>query len=308
MDKREATIKKVKNMIKVTTAALSASLIALGVMGVNDYNKSNSYKEKPEVRVEGRATQSIQEENMTDVRLNKLRNIELSTYKKTFEGKEYKFANPEDVLKLSEKTQEVLECYLRECGAGYWANADLEQFWTDDLHYAVTAIAFMESSYRTDVINSAGCGGLTGLNKAEILKTLREQWFVERVWKDKIPDVNCMDQEVDIFDPQTCIELTYHHMGYNLANRLKKDKYFTDVDGQKKCIWDTIEYTEDMQLRLLIASHRFGLGNVINSIYGRPNANGKLIPLTDYVYGKYVEGVYDQMMELQLNYEDDLAY
>ena len=156
-------------------------------------------------------------------------------------------------------------------------------------------------------MNSLGCGGITCLKKSEVLKTLGEQWYVSHIWGSNIPDVNCTETEVDIFNPTVAIEYTYHYLGYNMANRFKKDKRFLDVDGVRRSIWDEIEFSEEMQTRLLIASYFWGIGNVTNSVFGRPNEKGEIVSINDYLYSDYVEDVLDKMQELKNTYEQGLG-
>lgn len=311
----EAKIKNMKKVIIATLSTLTATTIALlGGIGY-EIQQNNTTINKPDSKLVANnndinANKEIAvKENMEYQRLCKLRKSKLNTTVKSFKGVNYNVANKEDVLYLSKEFAIATEQYFKSCGASDWADPYSQRFWPIDIEYMVTAIAFMESSYRTDVINDQGCGGLTGINKEQILHTLDNQWLTERVWGDSVPEINCKPNEVDIFNGATAIEYTYYNIGYNLANRFKKNKKFVDVDGTKRSIWDKISYTDDMQLRLLIASHRFGLNNVVDSVFERNfDSNGKAIPLARYTHGPYVEGVLDQMVQLQLEYDENFAY
>ncbi|MBQ3502147.1 MAG: hypothetical protein IJA72_00580, partial [Clostridia bacterium] len=243
------------------------------------------------------------------------REIEIPTEQITWTEKDgskskYQQAKEEDVVYVSRQLSNAIEDYFKACGATDWVSDKNNQFWPKNIEYIVTAIAFNESSYRTNCMNAGGKGGITGVYKSALLKTFSEQWLVSRIWEDTIPQVNCNPDEVDIFNPTTCLELTLENIGYNLANRFKQDKYFTDIDGQKKCVWDTLEYSEELQIRLVVASHRFGVGNVINSIYGRnySEEEKRYIPLEEYIYGGYVNSVMEKALELEQTYEQGFGY
>jgi hypothetical protein len=60
-----------------------------------------------------------------------------------------------------------------------------------------------------------------------------------------------------------------------------------------------------MQNRLIISSHLFGMTNVVNAIYGRPNDEDVLVPIKDYIYSDYVEDVLVKMHELKNTYEQE---
>ncbi len=247
--------------------------------------------------------------------LQEVRKTQLETHVVTWteeDGSKAKYlqANEEDVLELSKDMSVAIEDYFKACGATDWVSDKEEQFWPEDIEYIVTAIAFNESSYRTNCMNDGGKAGITGIYKSSLLKTLDTQWLIPRIWGNTIPQVNCNPKEVDIFNPTTCLELTYENIGYNLANRFKEDKDFIDIDGQKKCVWDMLEYSEELQIRLVVAAHRFGLGNVINSIYGR-NYNEeekRYVPIEEYIYGGYVNSVMEKALELEQTYGQGFAY
>lgn len=295
--KRLKRVKLVKRLIVADIAALvltSALLVApLGINNDSSYTKDNKIHE---------VTDIIQYRS-----LNELRQVKLPTTTQRFDGVKYQVANEEDILKLSREFSFAIEEYFKSCGAIHWTNNDNQQFWPKDVEYMVTAIAFRESTYRTDVINEKGCKGLTCLKEEELLKTLREEWLVTRIWEDNIPNVNCNPDEVDMFNGTTCIEYTYYNIGYNLANRFKKDKYFTDVDGERRCVWNVLDYSEETQNRLIIATHLFGIDNITNSVFGRANSSGKVIAIDKYLYCDYVEDVMDKMQELKNNYEQNFT-
>ncbi len=307
---KKPTFKTVKRVTIATASMLTASLVALG--GALGYEAHQNNKNRYVTDFKYFSKEIVPEKPIKKDeydRLQDLRKKKLPTTPKKFNGEIYQVADEQDVLELSKDFALAIEDYFKTCGASDWANPYSQEFWPEDIEYAVTAIAFMESSYRTDVINEIGCGGLTGLHKEDILKTLGQQWLTPQIWKDKVPKVNCNPDEVDIFNGATCIEYTYYNIGYNLANRLKTDKYFIDIDGTKRSIWNEIDFTEDKQLRLIIASHRYGLNNIIDSIFKRNyDKEGNLIPLSNYIYSEYVEGVMDKMVSLELEYGENLSY
>lgn len=246
--------------------------------------------------------------------LQHVRNIKMPTYVATFPNEygvrqEYNFAQEEDVLNVSRELSYVIEDYFKSCGASNWANEDKDQFWPEDIEYVVTAIAFRESTYRTNVINNIGCAGLTCIKEDELLKTLGNEWLVSRIWGKNVPQVNCNSETVDMFNGTTGLEYTYYNIGYNLANRFKKDKYFTDVDGVRKSVWQVLDYSDEMQKRLIIASHLFGVNNVVDAVFGRAyDNNGNKVSLEDYINCGYVEDVMDKTYELINTYEQGLEY
>lgn len=279
-------------------------------------NRQMNSKRNNQTSVESQIERTRARELTPYERLQAVRNIKLPTYTGTFKDedgirREYEFAREEDVLAVSRELSKAIEEYFESCGASNWTNEDNKQFWPKNIEYIVTAIAFRESTYRTNGVNNIGCAGLTCINEKKLLTTLGEQWLIPRIWGDNVPQVDCDSSTVDILNGTTAVEYTYYNIGYNLANRFKKDKYFTDVDGARRSVWQVLEYSEEMQIRLIIASHLFGVNNVIDSIFGRNyDKNGKLIPINDYIYCGYVGDVMCKTEELICTYEytDDLTY
>ena len=315
MKTTESKIKSMKKVIVATMSMLTAATIAfVSTIGftMNDSKQMKETTSSNKVTMSQKGQPTTEHENKESIecaRLKGLRKYKLSTTTKYFDGKPYQVADEKDVLRLSKEFAIVLEKYFKSCGASDWSNPYTEEFWPYEIEYLVTALAFQESSYRTDVINERGCGGLTVLHEEDVLKTLGDQWLVPRIWGDNVPQVNCNPDEVDIFNGTTCIEYTYYHIGYLLANRFKNAKYFIDEDGTKRSVWDEIEFTEDNQLRLIIASYFYGVNNVVDSVFGRNyDSNGKLIPLKDYIYSDYVESVLDKMIELEILYEPSYVF
>lgn len=304
--KRNSQIKRHKN-IKLISAA-SASIIALVLGGVmlattasktqvpvnNDF--SHQQVQGGEYIYESSTPTKSAKEMLEDAR-----NMKFETIKETFHDgvkKEYDVLKEEDVLNISRNFSIALERYLLEFGASYWTNPDKQQFWPEDIEYIMVGIAYKESTYRTNYINNGRYGGLTGFDEHESLKTLKEEWFTERIWDEGMPDVDCSDENFDLFNPNQCIEYTYHHFGYSLANWFKKDKYFY-YKGERRCIWDKLDYSEEIQTRLLIANHLWGIDNILCSIYGLENEDGLIVPIEKYIYGDYVEGVLAKAHELK---------
>lgn len=303
-----------KSKIKVKIATLSLILaIILSSIGCGKVDKIEIIEETEEQEETIEQTQNEttkQDENVGQYRtLEQLRSVELKTYSTTFleQGKRniYNFANEEDILQISYEFKYAIEDYFRGCGASFWTSEKDEQFFPEDIEYLVTAIAYKESSYRCNVINELGCGGLTGLNKKELLETLQNQWLVKNIWGNNIPYVNCNSEEVDIFNPTTCIEYTYYNIGYNLANRLKLDKEFT-YKGERRKLSEVIDYSkEDMFDRLIAASHLFGLNNVVTAAFGdKFDKDGNKIDVNQYLYSDYVEDVLAKKYELKNTYEN----
>ena len=304
----EAQLKKMKRVIIATASLLTASTIALISAISYDHKQNNENIKKNKVEIVSSVKHEEKEPTPYE-KLELLRKVQVKTTMQYVKGVPYQYVDEDAVVKLSGRFGVAIEEYFKSCGASYWTNPDYEQFWPTDADLMVTAIAFKESSYRTDIMNDLGCGGLTGINKEKLLKTLGDEWLTSHIWGENVPQVNCNPQEVDIFNPATSIEYTYYNMGYNLANRFKKGKYFIDIDGQKRSVWDEIEYTEENQQRLLIASHLFGINNVVDSVFGRNyDKDGKLIKISEYLYCDYVEGVLDKMVELDYTHNSQLNY
>ena len=299
---------KIKNLKKISIVKLSA-LSLVGVMILTSlascatqHNSQDTILDTPRVEDEAYEYRSLEE----------LRRVELPTYTDTFKEpdgsrKEYHVVEEQDVLDLSREFRYAIEDYFKSYDASDWTNEDTKQFWPEDIECMVTAIAFMESSYRTDCTNEErDCEGMMGINKVTMLPTL-QQWLTSDHWEPNYPQVEYDTTKVDMFNPTTSIEYTYYNIGYVLINRFKKDKRFVDTDGQTKTIWTTLEYSKEMQNRLVIASHLFGMTNVVNAVYGRPSEKGVLVPIEKYIYSDYVEGVLDKMYELKNTYELGLS-
>ena len=307
-----------KSMQKVTIVTLSALALSVTVtlasigfeMADNlkyqttQTNKSNinysTYKHNPSNKQE-----SVQKPQNAYEELLQLRQTKLPVTIKSVKGVKYNYVDEQDVLELSTQFARVLEDYYKSCDAGNWTTD--EDFWPEDIDYIVTAIAKQESSYRTNIVNDRGCEGLTGIDKNIVLDTLRDEWFVQHIWKTKIPKVDCTMEGVDFYNPTMSIEYTYHYLGYNMANRFKKDKYFTDDDGARRCIWNKLEYSEEIQNRLLIASYFWGIDNVTKSVFGRPNNQEVIVPIEDYIYSDYVEQVLDKTHQLKQDYNKSIS-
>lgn len=227
--------------------------------------------------------------------LEELRKVKLPTKTQYFNGKPYQVVAEQDVLELSREFKYAIKDYFKACGAGDWTSTSTQDFWPEDIEYIVTAIAFVESSYRADVINNIGCGGLTGIQKEDTLQTLNGWANNSGIWGSTIPYINCNPAEVDMFNPATCIEYTYYSIGYNLANRLKKDKSFIDNNGRKQSVWKHVDYTPENQRDMIIASHFWGLTNVVN---GATNTTGKGRDANFYMNSDYVNKVLDKYQDI----------
>lgn len=236
--------------------------------------------------------------------LEELRNESLPTRSKEFGDKQYLITSERAVLEISTEFKWAIKDYFKKYGASDWSNPDDKQFWPEDIEYVITAIAYKESSYRTNCINDRGCAGLTGLNKNDLLVSLNV-WTNAPAWGSNKPYINCNPDEVDVFNGARAIEYAYYNVGYNLANFLKKDKVFIHENGNQYCIWDYVEYSDEMQLRMLIASHFFGIGNVVDSALGIHKDN---IKIEQYVYSNYVENVLDKAYSMINIYEPQLGY
>ena len=300
--KRQSKIKKLKRFAIATLAGLTASTIALISSICYDASQDKTYYPDNDIVT---TTQKVEEKTPYE-RLQALRKVKFQTEQKyhSGEGKYWDYVSEQDVLEYSAEMAKVLEGYYKDCGAGNWTTND--QFWPEDIKYIVTAMAFKESSYRPKAINNLGYAGLTAIGKSGVFDTLDKQWFAPHIWNDSIPDVNCNQADVDVFNPATSIEYTYHYLGYIMANRFKKDKYFKDGDG-KSCVWTELDYSEEMQNRLLIASYFWGMGNVTNAVFGRPNEDGVIVPLEKYIYSEHVEKILDKTYELIDTYENNLS-
>ena len=239
-------------------------------------------------------------------RLQKLRKSKLPTYVDTYMEEDgtklkYVYAREQDVLKLSINMADALEDYFESLGAIHWTSDDKKQFWPDDIGYTVTAIAYRESSYRINIVNDKGCQGITCINEEAVMDSL-DDWLTTERWGKGINYISFDEDKVDMLNPTTCIEYTYYSIGYHLAHWYKS----FNKDRGKSSVWDTIEYSEDLQERLIIATHLFGIGNMEDSIYKRPNQKGNIVPLKDYIYSDYVEDVLAKKQELIHNYKHNL--
>ena len=235
-------------------------------------------------------------------RLQAVRKIKLPTYEATYKDEDgvkrkYTFAYEEDVVELCIQMAEVLEDYFISIGAKPWTSDDKKQFWPEDIGYIVAAIAYRESTYRTNIVNDKGCQGITCIKEKALLNSL-EQWFTPNIWGDGVEYVGLDADKVDMLNPTTSIEYMYYEIGYYLTHWYKS----YDKNRGKKSVWDKLEYSEDLQERLIIATHLFGIGNMEDSIYKCPNQNGEIVPLKDCVYSDYVEDVLAKAQELKLTY------
>ncbi len=236
--------------------------------------------------------------------LEELREVKLPTHTKRFKGKEYTCVEEEDLLQLSREYKYAIRDYYKAHGASDLANPDTGEFWPEDIEYIVVAVAFAESSYRTDYINEKNCGGLTGINKEALLTTLDGWANNTTIWGKNIPYINCNPSKVDMTDASTCIEYTYHNFAYMLANRLKKDKTFV-LDGTEQCIWKHIKFSGKTQQKLLIASNLWGVGNITSAGLGKhPEGN----TVKGYINSKYVAKVQAKKEELIRKYENDFTF
>lgn len=239
-------------------------------------------------------------------RLQAIRKTKLPTYVDTYMEKDgtrkkYTFAYEDDVVDLSVEMADVLEDYFESINAIHWTSDDKKQFWPDDIGYTVAAIAYRESTYRTNIVNSKGCQGITCIKEDALMKSLGG-WFTTDRWGDSIATISCKADEVDMLNPTTNIEYMYHEIGYYLAHWYKS----FNKDRGKSSVWDKLEYSEELQERLIIATHLFGIGNMEASINEEPNEDGKIIPLKDYVYSDYVEDVLAKKQELINTYKHNL--
>jgi len=322
-------IKKFKNIIIASIATLSvANVVLLSSLGIINHQKQHDNIETPDTIVDvdeqlevqtptsntntnindntsGTQTPTstnTQEQTKQYRSLDELRQVKLPTQTKTFKGVEYEVVAEEDLLNIAREFKYAIKDYFKAHGAGDWTNAELEQFWPEDIEYMVTAIAFVESSYRTNVINNLGCGGLTGIQKEDMLKTLDGWANNTNIWGADVPYINCNPDEVDIFNPVTCIEYTYYNIGFNLANRLKKDKAFVDGNGQKQSVWKNIDYSAETQNDMIIASHFWGVNNVVD---GALNTSGVGRDLAFYQNSDYVNDVnnkFEQILNIKNGY------
>ena len=240
-------------------------------------------------------------------RLQLVRNTKLDTYVDTFKEadgtkQKYLYANEKDVVELSVDMADAIEDYFKSIGAKNWTSDDKKQFWPDDIGYTVAAIAYRESSYRTNIVNNKGCQGITCINEQATMDSL-DNWLTTDIWGDGVKYINFDEDKVDMLNPTTCIEYTYYNIGYHLAHWYKS----FSKDRGKSSVWDKLEYSEDLQERLIIATHLFGIGNLEAAIYKRPNNNGEVVPLKDYVYSDYVEDVLAKKQQLVNKYKHNLS-
>ena len=225
--------------------------------------------------------------------------------------REYTFVSDEaELVAINRALALAIKDYFKTYDASDWTNPDNEQFWPEDVDLLMTAIAWRETEYRADAKSSTNnCAGIAGLDKDKLLKTLTDSgWLQLDEWGASKPYINCNPAEIDVFNPVVCLEYSYYNMGYNLANRLKKDKYFNDeVSGDRISIWQKLDYSEEMQLRLIISSHLFGVNNVVDSVFDRnyDKEKQRYIKLSEYIYSDYTNDVLDKYYELCKTYSND---
>ena len=230
--------------------------------------------------------------------LSVLRNVNLPTYKDKFKGETYTFVKEKDVFAYCVELKYAIKDYFKKYGASDWYSPEEQKFWMDNVEYVVTAIAYAESTYRTDCFNERGCGGITGLNKQQVLETL-DNWLHETaVWGKNFPDISTEDENVDVFNPATSLEYTYYNIGYVSRVIFQKDKKF-EYNGEMYCIWDNIAFSRENQNKLIIASHLFGIGNIVDASKG-VQKDGHNIDY--YLNSKYVQKVLDKTEELKSKY------
>ena len=312
-------LKKGKNI--VIASALTASVLLSGCANT----APDIITELPPVTVDGfdknainipaQYSQYMTAEQMNAyIKLNKVSNATLTTHKDNYRDndnvvREYTFVSDrEELIAVNKLLADAIEDYFKAYGASNWTNPDQEQFWPKEVELLMTAIAWRETEYRIDAYdNKTGCAGITGLNKTKLLETLQESgWLQLPQWGDSKPYINCNSDEIDIFNPVKCLEYSYYNMGYNLANRLKKDKFFYDkTTGNQVSIWQKLEYSEEMQLRLIISSHLFGITNVVDSVFERnyDEQKERYININEYIYSEYTNDVLKMYYELCDEYE-----
>ena len=309
----QAKLKTAKRVTVATTGIfLAMTMVVVSVLGSKGWSKDNSVKNNTETTIIEKTNNSVSKTKQQAYKdMQQVLNTELKTYKSYFKDddgvkRKYDFVYEQDLLQLSGDMSIALEDYFKACGASYWTDEDEQQFWPKDIECIVTAIAYKESTYRVNVENDLGCKGLTGLKETALLNSL-DNWLVPATWGNDMTHISFDENAVDMFNPTTCIEYTYYNIGYNLVHWYKNDKTFVDKDGARKSVWDTIPYTEEMQVRMIVATHLYGIGNMLDAVYQRPNVEGKIVPLDDYIYSDYVEDVLDKTYELKNTYNRSLA-
>ena len=315
---RQPKLKRAKRAIIATSATIIVlAMLLISILGSKGWSKQTQVDDDntpvitEKINIKVPATNAPVSKQQAYQNLQKVLNTKLETYNDYYTENgirtKYKFAREEDVLDLSLDMAIAMEAYFESCGAKHWTSNKSEQFWPKDIEYIMTAIASRESDYRTNITHqTSGAAGITQVKDYEIFPTVGN-WLNLDVWEGCHSHINFEVGEVDLYDPATCIAYSYYNVGYLLANRLKQEKTFTDIDGQKKCIWDTLNYSEELQNRLIIAMYKYGIGDVTAAIYNRPNSKGKLIPLDTYIYGGYVEDIMDKTQDLMSVYENNQA-
>lgn len=322
---KKAKIKKDKKVMLASVATIALSMaITLTTIGCEVNSKKYDLEpSKPEVSQAEVITQEVTTPKpkfvpkQTDLiatwprqrSLEQLQYAKVPTYTTTFKDddgvkREYEFVEEEDLLQISRELSVAIKDYFKAHGASDWSNPDEERFWPENIEYIVVAIAFAESSYRTNYINDIQCGGLTGLHKESLLKSLNGWANNTEVWGEDIPYINCNPDEVDIFNPITCMEYTYYNIGYVLANRLKKNKSFVDDNGCKQSIWKHTPYSDEVQTDLVIANNLWGIDNIETAGLGI-NKDGYTVEY--FRNSEYVNKVLNKTNELINTYENSLS-
>ena len=292
-------------ILVMLTALMVASAESCSFIGDDIMEKEVAIEQKAHVGENHKFTQQVVNQTPYQ-RLQSVRKTKLPTYVDNYRdedeiARKYKFAHEKDVVALSVEMADVLEDYFKSIGAIHWTSDDKKQFWPDGIGYTVAAIAYRESTYRTNIVNGEGCQGITCIKEDALMKSLGE-WFTTDRWGDSIATISCKADEVDMLNPTTNIEYMYHEIGYYLAHWYKS----FNKDRGKSSVWDKLEYSEELQERLIIATHLFGIGNMEDSIYKRCNEDGVIVTLEDYIYSDYVEDVLAKKQELINTYKHNL--
>lgn len=286
---------KSNKRVKITKAIASILLVANFVMPIScAKNSQNQAESKESVKIEIPQYRNLYE----------LRKVELPTYQNRFDGKTYTFVDEKDVFEYCVELKYAIKEYFKNYGASDWFSPQEQKFWMDDIEYIVTAIAYRESSYRTNCINELGCGGIAGINKEQVLETLDNWLHNPSTWGSNLPDVKTSVEEVDVFNPATSLEYTYYNIGYVSRVIFQKNKKF-EYYGEMYCIWDNVPFTKSNQIKLIIASHLYGIGNIVDASKGVQKDGHDI---NYYINSNYVQDILEKTEELKSKYKSELGW
>lgn len=303
MEKQDKKLKS-KKYVKIVSGVMALSIVAgaFAGCGTNKYGDDTASHTTSINTTHVAVTQAEDYVSKIDTdysslspkqALKKAQNTKMYTYLDNYgtEGN-FLYTNEDECHIMSEIFRDVIMDYFKYYEASDWVSDDLGKFWPDNMAELMTAIAYKESSFRTNLTNDEGFTGMMQLDEASVLKSL-ENWMNAPAWGDNGPYINCNPDQIDMHNPTKCLEYSYYYMGYILCNFLKENKRFKrEADGKYYCVWDYVKFSEETQLRALIASYRFGPTKVTDAMMGMSKDNETA---NTYLNSEYVNTALEHM-------------